>query len=131
MVNPEAAHFIKQVTDWARRERNVAAAILVGSHSRGEARPDSDVDIVLLCRDPSRLLESRQWIHRFGQPDGITRRPYKTLTTFEVRFASGLTAELGVAGQHWDIARHDSELQRVLGTEPKSLYDARSLRIAM
>ena len=41
-------------------------AILVGSHARGKARQDSDIDLVLLCTEYESYLEDVSWINDFG-----------------------------------------------------------------
>ena len=44
--------FIETVRRWAASVPAVRAVALVGSHASGRARPDSDVDLVVLCDDP-------------------------------------------------------------------------------
>src|SRR5262245_4225125 len=40
--------FLDCVTDWAAHQPTISAVPIVGSHVRGEARSDSDMDLVLL-----------------------------------------------------------------------------------
>jgi len=51
----------------AFRRLEIATVALVGSHARGEARPDSDVDLVLVCADPDEALFDRSWMVGFGE----------------------------------------------------------------
>ena len=43
---------LRQVVAWAAEQDEVQAVVLVGSYARGDARADSDVDLVLLVEDP-------------------------------------------------------------------------------
>ncbi|WP_210730372.1 nucleotidyltransferase domain-containing protein [Streptomyces sp. S816] len=47
--------------------------LLVGSYARGAARPDSDVDIVLLKADPARYLTDTAESRRPRHPSGRRR----------------------------------------------------------
>ncbi|MBE9479394.1 MAG: nucleotidyltransferase domain-containing protein, partial [Chloroflexi bacterium] len=44
--------FLQSVIEWAKNEPDLIALALVGSHARGEASPESDVDLILLLRNP-------------------------------------------------------------------------------
>lgn len=48
------------------------AAALVGSFTRKEARPGSDVDVVLMTTEPGLYLDGDEWIHELGA-DGVIR----------------------------------------------------------
>jgi predicted nucleotidyltransferase len=50
---------LRELREWAESDEAVAAVGLMGSHARGDARPDSDVDLVVLSSSPARLLEDR------------------------------------------------------------------------
>jgi len=43
---------LKQIIDHVRQDKRILALYLMGSASTGKMRPDSDVDLALLVRDP-------------------------------------------------------------------------------
>ena len=52
--SPTTAHeFLFRFTAWAASQPDIVAVGLAGSHARGAARPDSDVDLVILSTDPA------------------------------------------------------------------------------
>jgi hypothetical protein len=65
--------FLDRVTDWAAHQPTIAAVALVGSHARGVARSDSDIDGVLLCEEPHAFLAHAPWIHHLGLDEGDRR----------------------------------------------------------
>jgi predicted nucleotidyltransferase len=48
----DAAPIIDAIVIWATAEPTIKALALVGSHARGTARADSDIDLVLLTTHP-------------------------------------------------------------------------------
>lgn len=66
---------LQKVTDWAETNQYINAIALVGSYARGEATPDSDVDIVLVCSKPLQLLYDLHWLNRFGDLDRYDIEP--------------------------------------------------------
>jgi len=51
-----AEEFLGRLRLWAGEKDDVRALIVVGSFARGDARPDSDLDVVLLASHASRYL---------------------------------------------------------------------------
>lgn len=47
-----STRLLERITAWFQAREGVATIALVGSHARGAARPDSDIDLVLLVDDP-------------------------------------------------------------------------------
>lgn len=49
---------------WAADDPDISAIGLVGSYARGAEGPGSDVDLVVIARDPSHLLADAAWATR-------------------------------------------------------------------
>ena len=46
------------ITDWVKTQEDIRGVALVGSHARDTARPDSDIDLVLLSKNPNRFRDA-------------------------------------------------------------------------
>jgi len=67
---------ITAITDWAKAQPAIQAMAIVGSHARGYARAESDIDLVLLVTNPQWFRASTSWVHAIGwAPIGV--RPLK------------------------------------------------------
>jgi len=51
---------------WTANQPHILAVALVGSYARGKARPDSDVDLVILTSVPEAFREDTQWMQEIG-----------------------------------------------------------------
>lgn len=49
-ISPTISEILKRLTNYLRKlyGEKLARIVLFGSHARGEARPDSDIDVVLI-----------------------------------------------------------------------------------
>jgi uncharacterized protein len=56
-----AQRIVQTVLAWAMSEAAIRAVALVGSHARGTAKRGSDIDLVVLARDPDRFRVDRTW----------------------------------------------------------------------
>jgi len=65
-IDLNVSDFLKSLVEWAKNEPDLLALALVGSHARGEASPQSDVDLILLLRNPKEYRKDRNWISEFG-----------------------------------------------------------------
>ncbi|MCB1220087.1 MAG: nucleotidyltransferase domain-containing protein [Planctomycetales bacterium] len=117
---------------WARLDRvlqvlrldlNVRAIAIVGSHARGEARPDSDVDLVILCIEPQALLQAREWIFVAGETSHISREEYGQLVSLRAHYESGFEVEFGIASVSWAGLPVDPGSASVARNGMKVIYD--------
>ena len=89
------------VRAWAADRPDVLAVALVGSWARGDARPDSDVDLVLVVHDAAGYFAFPAWLTAFGTPtDRMDERPGGR-RTMRVWYADGPEVEFGFVGPSW------------------------------
>jgi Streptomycin adenylyltransferase len=71
-----AERIIQTIVDWAKAQPTIQAAAVVGSHARGTARADSDIDLVLITTDPNGIRADTAWVDAIGW-NAIGARPMK------------------------------------------------------
>ncbi|MBM3695129.1 MAG: nucleotidyltransferase domain-containing protein [Actinobacteria bacterium] len=112
------------VAAWAAQCPGVGAVALVGSYAGGRARPDSDVDLVVLATDPAVLLGDRGWLHRFGAPESVAVESWGAVTSLRVHYTDGLEVEWGLAAPLWAaVDPLDPGTARVVAAGLRPLYD--------
>jgi len=120
----DANELIEKVAGWSKHDDRVIAAGICGSHARGEARPDSDIDFCILTSDPSSLLEDRSWIYGFGTDAQMSGAIEDYNLVQSVRVFYGATeAEFGVTDQAWAQLPIDPETAGVMNDGLRILYD--------
>jgi predicted nucleotidyltransferase len=106
--------FLKNFTRWAYAQADIQAAALVGSHARGSATETSDVDLVILARDPKHYLDNQDWIARFGDVLQTQIEDYGRLISIRVWYADGREIEYGLTDRSWAASPLDAGTRRVI-----------------
>ena len=88
--------FLDDFLTWVSAREDVHAVGLVGSYARGEARDDSDIDLVLLSDRSRAYLEDLKWIERFGTVQNHQTEDYGKLTSIRVIYQNGYEVEYGI-----------------------------------
>jgi predicted nucleotidyltransferase len=104
---------IQEVQTWAENQPDVLGVALVGSYARQAAKPDSDVDLVIVCKSPSAYLENATWTAAYGRPLRTEREDWGRVTSVRVWYADGLEVEFGLADASWAAAPLDEGTRRV------------------
>ena len=100
MFDPQDAYdaLIARLVCWAEAEDNVRGAALIGSRARTDHPADawSDLDVILLARDPQPLWTETDWLHQLGEPWLMFREPRAVGAGHERRvlYAGGLDVDL-------------------------------------
>ena len=114
---------IASVTEWAGIDDRISALALLGSHARGDARPDSDIDFCVICPDARTLLEDRSWTEQFGPAIQLGLEPYGLVTSVRVRYRDGPEVEFGIAEQTWMAVPVDPDTAEVMRAGMRILHD--------
>jgi predicted nucleotidyltransferase len=119
--------FLDCVTDWAAHQPTIAAVALVGSQARGEARPDSDIDLVLLCEEPHAFLADTSWIHYFGTVARCHTEYWGFVTSLRVYYTEGFEVEFGMTTLAWAGLPVAPGMQDVVSHGMRMLWDREGL----
>ena len=116
--------FISTLIDRAIEDPEFLGILLVGSHARGERREDSDLDLVILLKNPAPYFSSKTWLKNFGPVKSTLMEDYGALGSLRVFYESVLEIEFGLTGIEW--ARPDPidpGTLKVVQDGVKILYD--------
>jgi aminoglycoside 6-adenylyltransferase len=82
---------------WAQREDNLRVVLVFGSRARGDHAADewSDLDVLLLARDPEKYRAARDWLSHIGTPWLSFLEPTPDGNGYELRvlFEGGLDVD--------------------------------------
>lgn len=116
--------FLTKFTEWAKNQEEILTVALAGSHARGVARTDSDVDLVIITDKPETYLNSDQWVKNFGEIKGLRKEDYKLVQARRVFYQNGLEVEYGITTSGWAKTDPvDPGTKRVINGGLKILYD--------
>jgi uncharacterized protein len=120
----EVEAFLARAGEWAAGRPEIRALAHVGSWARGDARMDSDIDLVLLSDEVDAYISTEAWARELGG-DRVTRTLPRGAVT-ERRFAlpSGLEVDVGVGAPAWaSVAPMDPGTRQVVGEGMRILHD--------
>ncbi|SOE09103.1 Nucleotidyltransferase domain-containing protein [Streptomyces sp. 2323.1] len=96
----EIQEVIGRITRWATGREDIVGLLLVGSCARNAARPDSDIDIVLLTADEPGYFDDA-WAMELGLCKLIRTRSWGPIMERRYATASGLEVEMGIGPETW------------------------------
>jgi len=131
----QAERIVQIISEWVITRPTIHAAALVGSQARGVARPDSDIDLVLLVTDPEKFRVDTGWLQEIGWtqigawPARWTDEDYGALWSRRLWLEpTGHEIEFGFAMPSWAETRPiDPGTRHVIANGCRSLHDPQGL----
>ena len=114
---------LHKIVEWAKSEPHISGIALVGSHARGTATADSDIDLILLCMPSNTLVSDPGWTQRFGVVDTCHREEWGRITVLRVRYTDGMEVEFGLTSPAWAALPADAGTKRVVSNGMRILWD--------
>ncbi len=124
---------LEAITDWAKAHQDIRGLALVGSHTRKEARADSDIDLVFLTTNPANFrgassLTTIDWPEASVHPTGWADEEYGVVWSRRVWLTTECEIEFTFAPLSWaDVSPIDKGTARVVSNACRILYDPAGL----
>ncbi len=122
-----AIEFFAHFTAWAQSQGAITSVGLVGSHARDAARPDSDIDLIVLTTDPETLIQDHTWCRQFGIVESIGVEDYGAIISVRVHYTDGLEVEYGIGRPSWAAVPLDAGTRGVISDGLRILWDPQLL----
>jgi predicted nucleotidyltransferase len=126
-MNARIQSLLDEISGWAEGRPDILGLALVGSYARGAARPDSDLDLVLLAAAPQALIEQPEWTAAYGQVASRQVEDWGLVTSLRVHYQDGLEVEYGLTGPEWATPPIDAGTARVMRDGMRILSDKMGL----
>ncbi len=124
----EVRNLRARLREWAEARPGVVAVGVAGSWAHGNARMDSDVDVVLLSEDQKPYLEGDAWLYELGGVKLVKTQQWRPMTERRFALPSGLEVEMGVAPPSWAVTDPvDEGTRRVVMDGLSVVYDPEGL----
>ena len=131
----QAEHIVQIIADWAKAQPTIQAVALVGSHARGSAGADSDIDLVLIVTDPRAFRDETAWLDTIGwnamgaRPQRWQDEDYGALWSRRLWLETNHgEIEFGFASPSWDdVNPLDPGTRSVIADGCRILHDPRKI----
>jgi predicted nucleotidyltransferase len=119
----EVDEIIARVARWAADRPDIVGLLLVGSYARQAARPDSDIDLVLLTTDEARYTDNA-WAAELALGELIRVQSWGPITERRFTTATGLEVEINIGSPDWAAVNPvDPGTHRVVTDGARPLHD--------
>ncbi len=134
MTAKHPAHILEVIIGWAKRRQDVRGVALVGSQARGTARPDSDIDLMVLAVNPEALRADSSWIEAIDWSGACVKvanwrdEDYGAVWSRRIWLSPGAEVEISFAPVVWALtAPLDAGTRRVVSDGCRILHDPAGL----
>jgi uncharacterized protein len=128
------ARIVEAIIQWAKTRQDIRGIALVGSHARGTATPDSDIDLMVLAGAPAVLRANHSWVETINWSSAGVEvakwadEEYGAVWSRRVQLGSGPEVEITIAPLSWaGIAPIDEGTRRVISKGCRVLHDPDTL----
>jgi uncharacterized protein len=124
MTTDIATRLIEDSSSWFAEQADVEGVLLVGSYARGNPRPNSDIDLVILSNDQEKYLKNIEWTRRFGEHADSRIEDWGALRSVRISYQTGPEIEFGITSLSWAcVSPVDQGTLQVVKDAAKILYD--------
>jgi hypothetical protein len=120
--------FVDKLKTWCQQQADIEAVGIVGSWARGTARPESDIDVMLITSNPSKYLSSWQWLSEFGVTHKIQPEDWGLVQSLRTFYKDAREVEFCITTEQWaSPAEIDSGTAHVVRDGMRIVFDPNGL----
>lgn len=119
--------FLSEFSRWAASQPGILASALLGSYARNEATGASDVDLVIIAREPKTYLQDTRWAQRFGTMSRQQIESYGKVTSLRVWYSGSHEVEYGFTNEQWSSLPLDEGAKKVISDGMEILSERGSI----
>ncbi|MGI9252813.1 MAG: nucleotidyltransferase family protein [Thermomicrobiales bacterium] len=93
IAGQRARLLLDAVLVWVEKQPDIVSAALFGSWVAGAARPDSDIDLLIVAHDSAGYFAWQDWLSDFGKPGDRVQERIAGLPALRVWYADGPETE--------------------------------------
>jgi hypothetical protein len=134
MTPAVAAALTELVAEWVRQTRGARALAMVGSWARGNPRPDSDLDLLVLANEPDRYFRDPPWpdqmsFNKIGHRiESHSVEDYGAVRSYHIMLTPPAELELSFGSLGWaSTAPADAGTVRIVSDACKIIVDKDAL----
>ncbi|MBN2222810.1 MAG: aminoglycoside 6-adenylyltransferase [Vallitaleaceae bacterium] len=105
---------IVEIKKWAKLQKSIIGALLIGSYARHEERDDSDIDFIFIVEDVELFVNDQRWIKEFGTVISSQIEYYKEIVALRVYYHEDYEIEYGLTTKNWLEKPYKEATQQVL-----------------
>jgi predicted nucleotidyltransferase len=119
--------FLNGFSGWAADQTDILAVALLGSYARNEATGASDIDLVIIAREPKIYLQDTRWAQSFGTIDRQRIENYGKVTSLRVWYSGSHEIEYGFTDETWSALPLDEGTKKVISDGMQVLFERDSI----
>jgi len=119
--------FVQNLEAFAAAEASIEAVVIVGSWANGTAKPESDIDVIMVTSSTDRLLSEYTWVYKFGRSLSSDEEDYDLVHVLRAFYDGGMEVEFGITTEAWLADDQLKATGKILDTGCKVVYDPKNL----
>ncbi len=120
--------FLSEFNRWASSQPDILATALLGSYARqNEATGASDVDLIIIAREPKTYLQDTRWAQHFGTISRQQIESYGKVTSLRVWYSGSHEVEYGFTDEKWSGLPLDEGTKKVISDGTQILSERGSI----
>ena len=118
--------FINKLKEFAANTPHIESVLIVGSYARGTNKEDSDLDLVIVTSDKTRMVANQEFVEHFGPIKKKQTEHYGACTSIRVWYENGMEVEFGIVEPSWIAKPLDAGTYQVLSDGYRIIVDKMS-----